>query len=223
MKKTAALIACLCLLSAAAAPSQTAPEDWENPALLHAGTERPRATFVPVPGRGFGAPDSAPKNRPAIFRSTARGNSTGRRGRPTGPSISGNPGRMSAAGKRRPFRRTGCSRATTIRSMSTSLMNSPAIPNRRSCRTIAIPSAPTAARSPSRRSGRDGGLPPLRRRQVRSSTSGSTAKSRLQQGLEDAGRIRHHARSSCPARTSWPSRSTAGRTAPISSARTSGG
>ncbi len=49
MKKTAALIACLCLLAVAVAPSQPAPEDWENPALLHAGTERPRATFVPFP------------------------------------------------------------------------------------------------------------------------------------------------------------------------------
>ncbi|MGB8959301.1 MAG: glycoside hydrolase family 2 TIM barrel-domain containing protein [Candidatus Aminicenantales bacterium] len=49
MKKTAVLIACLGLLAVATAPSQNGPEDWENPAALHAGTEAPRATFVPFP------------------------------------------------------------------------------------------------------------------------------------------------------------------------------
>jgi len=49
MKKSAVLIACLCLLAASTAPSQTGPEDWENPAALHAGTVAPRATFVPYP------------------------------------------------------------------------------------------------------------------------------------------------------------------------------
>ncbi|MBP7707316.1 MAG: DUF4981 domain-containing protein [Candidatus Aminicenantes bacterium] len=31
------------------APSQTGPEDWENPAALSSGTEAPRAAFVPFP------------------------------------------------------------------------------------------------------------------------------------------------------------------------------
>ncbi len=49
MKRTAVLIACLGLLAVSMAPSQNGPEDWENPAALHAGTEAPRATFVPFP------------------------------------------------------------------------------------------------------------------------------------------------------------------------------
>jgi beta-galactosidase len=49
MKETAVLIACLCLLAISTAPSQTGPEDWENPAVVHVGTEAPRATFVPYP------------------------------------------------------------------------------------------------------------------------------------------------------------------------------
>ena len=31
------------------APAPTGPEDWENPAALHSGTEAPRAAFVPFP------------------------------------------------------------------------------------------------------------------------------------------------------------------------------
>jgi len=49
MKTAAALIICLGLLSVSPAPSAPQPEDWENPALLHAGTEVPRADFVPFP------------------------------------------------------------------------------------------------------------------------------------------------------------------------------
>jgi beta-galactosidase len=49
MKKTAVLIICLGLLSFSPAPSAPQPEDWENPAVLHVGTEIPRATFVPFP------------------------------------------------------------------------------------------------------------------------------------------------------------------------------
>ena len=66
MKKAAALIACLCLLAISAALSQTAPEDWENPAALHAGTERPRATFVPFPD-GASALRLGPKESPRYF------------------------------------------------------------------------------------------------------------------------------------------------------------
>jgi beta-galactosidase len=43
------LIVCLALFAFSAAPSATSPEDWENPALPHAGTAAPRATFVPFP------------------------------------------------------------------------------------------------------------------------------------------------------------------------------
>ena len=49
MKKNAVLILCFCLLAISTAPSQTGPEDWENPAVVHAGTEAPRVTFVPYP------------------------------------------------------------------------------------------------------------------------------------------------------------------------------
>jgi beta-galactosidase len=49
MKRTACLIACLALFAFSAAPSATPPEDWENPALPHAGTSAPHATFVPFP------------------------------------------------------------------------------------------------------------------------------------------------------------------------------
>ncbi len=49
MKRTAVLIASLGLLAFAAAPSATPPEDWENPALPHAGTAAPHASFVPFP------------------------------------------------------------------------------------------------------------------------------------------------------------------------------
>jgi beta-galactosidase len=49
MKKIAILLAGLGALTFSLAPSATPPEDWENPAALHAGTEPPRATFVPFP------------------------------------------------------------------------------------------------------------------------------------------------------------------------------
>ncbi len=49
MKKTALLIAGLCLLTFTGATSGPKPEDWENPALPHAGTLPPRAAFVPFP------------------------------------------------------------------------------------------------------------------------------------------------------------------------------
>jgi len=49
MKRTAILVACLCLTAISTAPSQTGPEDWENPAVVHVGTEAPRATFIPFP------------------------------------------------------------------------------------------------------------------------------------------------------------------------------
>ena len=49
MKRTAVLISCVGLLAFSQAPSAPQPEDWENPAVLHAGTEAPRATFVPFP------------------------------------------------------------------------------------------------------------------------------------------------------------------------------
>ncbi len=49
MKKTAVLLAGLGVLTFSLAPSATPPEDWENPAALHAGTEPPRANFVPFP------------------------------------------------------------------------------------------------------------------------------------------------------------------------------
>ena len=65
--------------------------------------------------------------------------------------------------------------------------------------------------------------PPLRRRQVVLLRLGQRREGRLQQGFEDAGRMEHHPVPQARARTSWPPRSTAGRTAPISSARTSGG
>lgn len=40
---------CLLLLGIGFAPSQTGPEDWENPRVLHINAEAPRATFVPFP------------------------------------------------------------------------------------------------------------------------------------------------------------------------------
>ena len=49
MRTILTIAASLVLLSASFAPSQTGPEDWENPAALHAGTEPPRADFVPFP------------------------------------------------------------------------------------------------------------------------------------------------------------------------------
>ncbi len=49
MKKVPVMIVGIVLLSFSTAPSETAPEDWENPAVLHIGTEAPRATFVPFP------------------------------------------------------------------------------------------------------------------------------------------------------------------------------
>jgi beta-galactosidase len=49
MKFPMAIAAGLVFLAVSFAPSQTGPEDWENPASLHSGTERPRANFVPFP------------------------------------------------------------------------------------------------------------------------------------------------------------------------------
>jgi beta-galactosidase len=49
MKKTAMLLASLGVLAFSLAPSATPPEDWENPAAIHASTEPPRAAFVPFP------------------------------------------------------------------------------------------------------------------------------------------------------------------------------
>ena len=63
MKKTAILLAGLGVLTFSLAPSATAPEDWENPAALHAGTEPPRATFVPFPDAAS-ALELGPKESP---------------------------------------------------------------------------------------------------------------------------------------------------------------
>src|SRR4030042_6388294 len=49
MKKKGVTIVCLGLLASSTAPSQTRPEDWENPRLLGVNAEAPRATFVPFP------------------------------------------------------------------------------------------------------------------------------------------------------------------------------
>jgi beta-galactosidase len=43
------VVVSLALLAVTFAPSETRPEDWENPAALHAGTEPARASFVPFP------------------------------------------------------------------------------------------------------------------------------------------------------------------------------
>jgi beta-galactosidase len=66
MKTTAALLASLALLAVSTAPSQTRPEDWENPRLLAAGTEAARATFVPFPDAAS-ALRSGPKESPRYF------------------------------------------------------------------------------------------------------------------------------------------------------------
>jgi beta-galactosidase len=49
MKTSAFIAVCLGVLAISFAPSQTRPEDWENPRVLHIDTEAPRATFVPFP------------------------------------------------------------------------------------------------------------------------------------------------------------------------------
>jgi len=49
MKRTTILIAVFGLLAFSPAPSAAPPEDWENPSVLHVGTEAPRATFIPFP------------------------------------------------------------------------------------------------------------------------------------------------------------------------------
>ncbi|MGZ5439480.1 MAG: hypothetical protein ACXWFJ_06485, partial [Candidatus Aminicenantales bacterium] len=48
MKKTVVLIACLGLLAIPSALSALQPEDWENPAVLHVGTEAPRPADRPL-------------------------------------------------------------------------------------------------------------------------------------------------------------------------------
>jgi beta-galactosidase len=79
MKRTACLLACLAMMIVAPAPSQNAPEDWENPALLHLGTEAPRAHFVPFPDAAAALrlrPGQSPRylslNGPWKFRWSAR-------------------------------------------------------------------------------------------------------------------------------------------------------
>ena len=49
MKTAALTIACTLLMVFSGAPSGTQPEDWENPAILHSGTQALRASFVPFP------------------------------------------------------------------------------------------------------------------------------------------------------------------------------
>ena len=49
MKKIVALIICLGLFAFSNAAAQSKLEDWENPALPHAGTWLPRAHFIPFP------------------------------------------------------------------------------------------------------------------------------------------------------------------------------
>jgi beta-galactosidase len=49
MRIPAILIIGLTLLAAADAPSQSTPEDWENPGRPASGTEPPRASFIPFP------------------------------------------------------------------------------------------------------------------------------------------------------------------------------
>jgi beta-galactosidase len=49
LKKTVLLIAGLSLMAVSAAVPGLGPEDWENPAALHEGTEAPHASFIPFP------------------------------------------------------------------------------------------------------------------------------------------------------------------------------
>ena len=115
MKKTAILLAALGVLTFSLAPSATPPEDWENPAAIHAGTEPPRATFVPFPDAASALKLGPEGVAPVPCPSTARGSSTGRLGPATGRVDFWKPAvRRRAPGRRRPSPRTGCSRATTI-------------------------------------------------------------------------------------------------------------
>jgi len=79
MKKTTALIACLVLSAVSVAPSASQPEDWENPAVLHAGTVDAHADFVPFPDAASAlrlAPKESPRylslNGPWRFHWSAR-------------------------------------------------------------------------------------------------------------------------------------------------------
>jgi beta-galactosidase len=79
MRTILAIAASLVLLSASFAPSQTGPEDWENPAAIHAGAEPPRADFVPFPDAAAAlrlGPKDSPRymslNGPWRFRWTPR-------------------------------------------------------------------------------------------------------------------------------------------------------
>jgi len=79
MKKTTALIACLALSAVSVAPSASQPEDWENPAVLHAGTVDAHADFVPFPDAASAlrlAPKESPRylslNGPWRFHWSAR-------------------------------------------------------------------------------------------------------------------------------------------------------
>jgi len=79
MSKTGLAIVGIGLLAISAAPSRIEPEDWENPALLHANTEAPRATFVPFPDAALAvrlSPGESPRylslNGPWKFRWSPR-------------------------------------------------------------------------------------------------------------------------------------------------------
>ena len=79
MKKIVALIVCWGLCALANAAAQSKLEDWENPALPHAGTWAPRAQFVPFPDAAAALrlrPEQSPRylslNGPWKFRWSAR-------------------------------------------------------------------------------------------------------------------------------------------------------
>jgi len=150
------------------------------------------------------------------------GNSTGSANPPTVPSIFTKPVSMPAAGKRSRSLPTGSCRATASPSMSTSPMSGRRIPNRRRCRTISIRSVPTCALLPFRRPGPAARSLFISARSSRPFISGSTGRWRATARMPRPRRNGISPNTSGPAKTRSPSRSIAGRTAPISNARISG-
>ena len=193
MKKTAALIACLCFLAVGTATSQTALEDWENPALLHAGTERPRATFVPFPDAASAlrlGPKDSPRylslNGPWKFHWSPRPADR--------PLDFWNPSTDVSGWKETPVPSNwmfqGYDHPIYVNIPYEFARNPkpPFVPHDRNPvgsyrRTFTVPDGVEGHAR----------LPPLRRGQIVLLRLGQRREDRFQQGLEDPGRIRHHA------------------------------
>ena len=160
--------------SSAARAAQAAHEEWDDPAVLHVGTERPHATMMSYPVGGARASAATARRRPgsASLNGTWKFHySPSPAARPVGFE---RPGFDDTAGRPSPCPATGRCRGSGCRSTATRTTRSPSTKPTRARRTTTTPWARTARRSPCRPTGPAAASSCTSTASTRRSTSGST-------------------------------------------------